>query len=151
WVCSGCCWNWNTGSTQWERKCTGTCNDASVSPAVVNTTGPGNCVYNDLEFTDYARHGTSTSSIILGDYLGGQDDGIDVGQDQPADDAWTSGPHSWSFEKKSTGIAPEANLVVMGQQRPLRIRSQQNNASPEMEDSLNSSFSTGRTNNVDVL
>src|SRR5262249_5517943 len=86
-----------------------------------------------------SRHGTAVTSIILGDYTGGQADGIAVGDDT-CPNGWT---HARSFKRSATGIAPEASLIVWGQQRF--------GNSGEQEDSLSNAFTSAVGRHVDIL
>ncbi|WAS95303.1 S8 family serine peptidase [Nannocystis punicea] len=81
---------------------------------------------NFLE-VDEDFHGTSVSSVILGDYTDDQACGVAVG-----DPLWVSGCHSAAFESRATGMAPEARLVFFA------ITDESSNAliSAQMDDAL---------------
>ncbi|MEM1204402.1 MAG: S8 family serine peptidase [Acidobacteriota bacterium] len=73
--------------------------------------GDGNLCEPTANFptSDEGSHGTKTAGAILGDYTDNQGCGQAVG-----DSGWVSGCHSNDWERRATGMTPEARLIYFG-------------------------------------
>jgi hypothetical protein len=86
-----------------------------------------------------SRHATAVASIIAADYDAGQATGFKIG-----DNAWTSGAHSDYWEKRMSGLARQAKVILFGEHGSWA-------SSADQGDSLKSSFTTAGIMGVDVL
>jgi len=89
-----------------------------------------------------ARHATSVTSIAVGDYGGGQGDGLWMGDSECPEGCI----HGHTFKNLATGMAPEASLFFWGRhKRPGGL------SSSEQDDSLAGAFMGAIERHVDVL
>lgn len=89
-----------------------------------------------------SRHATGVTSIALGDYGGGQGDGLWMGDSECPEGC----VHGDAFKNLATGMAPEASLFFWGRhKRPGGL------TSSEQEDSLAGAFMSAIERHVDVL
>src|SRR5262249_10308422 len=90
------------------------------------------CICDGQTNSTCSRHATNTTSIILGDYTGGQADGLFEG-----DHTCPGGcRHSPKFKNQATGMAPEASLMFWGQMASCQAP----DSNPCQEDALANSF-----------
>src|SRR5262249_24980440 len=89
-----------------------------------------------------SRHATQMTSTILGDYSGGQADGLNMGDPDPACAGGCD--HDFTFKNRATGIAPEASLVFWGR-HPLST------ADYSQDDALAESFIGAAARHVDIV